>query len=114
MTGVGLALTFGFVSIELFVGFAVALSVFHFFCLFLGNTLLATFELFHVRLSPALKFIACVAVANILFVGIFTAFLVAQVNPNDVAAQRQNPWWSAFCWLQPISLPFRWSLQSAA
>jgi hypothetical protein len=89
VTGLGLLVTYGLVSIDMFVTPAIALSLLNFVCLFLGATGVATLRLFHVQLSPMLRFTASVLVANILFAGLLVVLLWP--GPNDIPRSADGP-----------------------
>jgi hypothetical protein len=89
VTAIGVFVSYGLMPIDTFVMPAVALSLLHFVCLFLGMTAVVMLELLHVRLSPILKFAARVAVANVLFVGVLVGLLWP--GPNDIPRTMEGP-----------------------
>lgn len=50
-----------------FIWSAVSLSIFHFFCLFLGFTAVVSFELVRIKFGPSLSFWLALLFANLLF-----------------------------------------------
>lgn len=89
LTAVGLFVTFGLISISSLVMAAIALSLLHFVCLFLGATLVVAPELFGVRLSPVLRPTVSVGLANMLFVGVLVVLMWP--GPNDIPRTADGP-----------------------
>lgn len=67
-----------------FIYIAVAVSIFHFVCLFLACSFVASLELIQVQLARAAKFPLVLTIANVLFVGSVTAFLTFSVRPDEI------------------------------
>lgn len=89
LTGVGLFVTFGLIPLSMLLTPVVALSLLHFFCLFLGTSSVAGLELFGIRPSPMLRCIVGVVIANILFMGVLVVLLWP--GPNDVPGTADGP-----------------------
>ncbi|WP_439369552.1 hypothetical protein [Bradyrhizobium sp. DASA03120] len=89
VTAVGLLVTYGLISLDSLVMAAISLSLLHFVCLFAGATLVVTPELFGIRLSPIPRFIASVALANMLFVGVLVVLMWP--GPNDIPRTADGP-----------------------
>ena len=89
VTVVGLFVSYGLISIELFVTPALALSLLHFVCLFLGSTAVVMLEPGRIRLPPAFRFTAGVIVANVLFVAVLVAWFWP--GPRDIPRTADGP-----------------------
>lgn len=89
VTAVGLLVTYGLISIASLVMAAISLSLLHFVCLFVGATLVVAPELFGVRLSPMLRFVASVAVANMVFVAVLV--VMTWPGPDDIPRTPDGP-----------------------
>lgn len=89
LTAVGLLVTYGLISIASLVMAAISLSLLHFVCLFVGATLVVAPELFGVRLPPMPRFMASVAVANMVFVAVLVVMMWP--GPNDIPRTADGP-----------------------
>ena len=80
----GVLVTFGTEPVGPFVFAAVAISVFHFVCMFLASSLVVSLELIRVELSRAVKFPLVLIVANIMFASSLTAFMILSVRRDEI------------------------------
>ena len=89
ISAVGLFVTYGLISVAMLVMAAIAFSLLHFVCLFVGATLVVTPELFGARLPPRLRSAASVMVANMLFIAVVV--VMEWPRPNDIPRTADGP-----------------------
>jgi hypothetical protein len=80
----GALVTFGMVAWWSWSIPAVVLSLFHFLCLFLGFSLVASLEIIKVDLGPATKFWLGLSFANLLFAAAVNTFHALEISRASV------------------------------
>jgi len=77
-------LTFLAAPVAPFVYIGAAISIFHFFCLFLAFSAAASLELIRVVLAPALRLPLVLILTNALFVAGLSALFVMMIRPGEI------------------------------
>jgi hypothetical protein len=77
-------LTFIAAPVAPFVYIGVAISLFHFFCLFLAFSAAASLELIRIELSRAWRFPLILVLANGLFVAGLSTLFVMTIRPGEI------------------------------
>jgi len=77
-------LTFLAAPIAPFLYIGVAISIFHFLCLFLAFSAVASLELIRIELAPALRFPFVLILTNVLFVAGLSALFTMMIRPGEI------------------------------
>jgi len=67
-----------------FVYIGVAISIYHFLCLFLAISTAASLELIRIELAPALRFPLVLILTNVLFVASLSTLFMMTIRPGEI------------------------------